>query len=92
MLPGPQPVVADAYIVARLPTGQFVSLRLDGSLAAGIVPIVRNMQPGAIERRILQYTFNGSEPRNTYVWYAALTTPGTLSSVSPLHTNAFTVQ
>jgi nitrous oxidase accessory protein NosD len=92
MLPGPQPVVADAYIVARLPTGLFVSLRLDGSLAAGIVPIVRNMQPGAIERRILQYTFNGSEPRGTYVWYAALTTPGTLSSVSPLHTNAFTVQ
>lgn len=83
----------DAYIVVRLPTGQFLSLQLGGGLVPGIVPIARGLVPFALEAALLvRYPFTGAEPRGTYMWMSVLTAPGTLNFVSPLQQKTFTVR
>jgi hypothetical protein len=85
----PRPV--DAYIVVRLPTGQYLSLQLGGALVPGIVPIAQGFVPFDFAGTLAQYTFTGAEPLGTYTWYAALTEPGTLAFIGPVEQIAFTV-
>jgi hypothetical protein len=82
----------DAYIVVRLPTGQFLSLQLNGSVVPGIVPIARNFVPFTFETPILRYTFAGGEPPGAYTWFAGLVQPGTLTLVGPLDQKPFTAR
>jgi hypothetical protein len=88
---GNVPGAVDAYIVLRLPSGQFLSLQLGGRFVPGIVPIARGFQPFDFQGVLAQYTFTGAEPPGTYTWLAALTAPGTLNFVSPLQQVAFSV-
>lgn len=88
---GPVTGPVDAYIVVRLPSGQFLSLQLNGSFVAGIVPIARGFNPFAFQGIVANYTFSGGEPTGTYTWLAALTQPGTLNVISQLHQLNFTV-
>ena len=81
----------DAYVVLQLPSGQLLSLQLDGRLVPGIVPIAKAFGPVDFQGVLAQYTFTGAEPPGTYTWLAALTAPGTLNIVSPLQQVAFTV-
>jgi hypothetical protein len=90
LTPGSAPV--DAYVVAQLPTGGFLSLQLDGRLVPGIVPIARRFVPFAHQGTLARHTFTGAEPRGTYTWYSVLTQPGTLTFVSPLHESQFVVR
>lgn len=88
-VPGVPPINVDAYIVVKLPDGQFMSAQLAG-LAPGIVPIATNIVPPALTQQVAQYTFNGTEPVGTYTWFAAFTAPGTLNFVSALEQKTFT--
>ncbi len=86
------PAAVDAYIVVRIPTGEFLSLQLSGAVVPGIVPIARNFVPFTFEAPLLHYTFTGAEPPGVYTWFAALVRPGTLAFVAPLDQKPFTVQ
>jgi hypothetical protein len=90
----PQPPTSplvDAYVVLRFPTGDFYSLQADGRLLPGVIPMARNFRPSAFLSRVHAFTFTGIEPAGTYVWYAALTHPGTLTLTSDLYQTSFTV-
>jgi hypothetical protein len=88
-VPGAPPVSVDAYIVIKLPTGQFMSAQLSGAFVPGIVPIATNIVPPPLTQQVAQYTFNGSEPVGTYTWFAVLTVPGTQNFVSALDQDDF---
>jgi hypothetical protein len=81
----------DAYVVLRLPSGQFLSLQLGRGFVPGIVPIAKGFTPVDFQGVLAQYTFTGAEPAGTYTWLAALTAAGTLNLVSPLQEVPFTV-
>jgi Astacin (Peptidase family M12A) len=89
LVPGTSSGPVDAYIVVNLPTGQFMSLQLDGRLVPGIVPIARRFTPFNHEGILANPAFK--EP-GTYTWYAVLTEPGTLNFVSPLQQTTFVVR
>jgi hypothetical protein len=88
LVPGTSSRPVDAYIVVNLPTGQFMSLQLDGRLVPGIVPMARRFVPFNYEGILANPTFN---ERGSYTWYAVLTEPGTLNFVSPLQQTTFVV-
>ncbi len=67
--PGSPSEPVDAYVVVQLPTGQFLSLQLGGSIVPGIVPIARGIVPLAYEAALVSYTFSGIEPPGAYTWY-----------------------
>ena len=48
------PAKVDAYVVVQLPTGQDLSLQLNGALVPGIVPIARNFVPFDFEGLLVQ--------------------------------------
>ena len=81
----------DAYVVVKLPTGQFLSLQLGGGVVPGIVPIARSLLPFNYEASLIAYTFSGVEPFGEYTWYAVLTRPGTLEFVGALQQTRFTL-
>jgi hypothetical protein len=81
--------LVDAYVVVQLPTGQYFSLQLGGSLVPGIVPIARALMPVAYQATLVQYTFSTVEPLGNYTWYAVLARPNTLEFVSTLQQTAF---
>jgi hypothetical protein len=91
LTPFAAPRQVDAYVVVRLPSGQFLSLQLGGALVPGIVPIAQRFVPFQFDGSLAQYTFTGVEPLGTYTWYSVLTEPGTLNFVSPLEQVSFTV-
>ncbi len=88
-VPGVPPIPVDAYIVIKLPTGQFMSAQLGGGFVPGIVPVATNIVPPPLTQQIAQYTFNGSEPVGTYTWFAVFTQPGTQNFVSALDQDTF---
>lgn len=90
VVPGSPSVAVDAYIVVKLPAGQFMSAQLGGGLVPGIVPIAKNLVPTPLSQQVAQYTFNGGEPVGTYSWFAVFTVPGTLNFVSALEQDTFT--
>lgn len=79
----------DAYVVLDAGGSAFFSLLADGSLVPGVVPIARGV---VLETASVPFVFPlaGAPPGN-YVWMAALTTPGTLSLVSPVASTPFTI-
>jgi hypothetical protein len=87
--PGSPPEPVDAYIVIKLPNGQFLSAQLGGGFVPGILPIATNIVPPALTQQVAQYAFNGSEPVGTYTWFAVFTTPGTQNFVSALDQDTF---
>lgn len=88
--PGSVPTIADAYVVVRLPDGNFFSLLLDGSIVPGIVPIAAGFTPFSFAGEILRYTFTGSEPVGSYAWLAGLTQPKTLTVIGGIEQLSFT--
>ena len=84
------PQAVDAYVVVQLPTGQYLSLQLGGSLVPGIVPIARGFVPFSYEAPLVQYTFSGGEPAGAYTWYVGLARPGTLDLIAPVQQVEFT--
>jgi subtilisin family serine protease len=70
----------DAYLVALTPTGQLVSLVLEGDghlhLTEGLVPMQRGFSVLDIEGAIYARRFVASDPRGTYVVFAVLVREG----------------
>jgi hypothetical protein len=78
----------DAYIVLNVGSG-FLSLQLDGRLVPGLVPIARGIVLPSVSA---PFTFPlAGAPPGAYTWLAAVTTPGTLTLVSPLASTPFTI-
>ncbi len=81
----------DAYVVVQLPSGQYLSLQLDGSIVPGLAPIARQFQPFAVHAPIASYQFTGAEPLGSYTWLSALTRPGTLELITEISQQPFQV-
>jgi streptogramin lyase len=77
--PGADQAPVDAYIVAQLPGGEFVSLQAGGVVVPGIVPIAQGVTPAALAGEVLRLPLTGIEPPGSYQWLAALTPSGSLS-------------
>jgi hypothetical protein len=90
LTPGSVAAPVDAYVVVRLPNGQFMSAQLNGPLVPGQVPIAKNLVPVALQQQVVQHTFTGSEPPGTYTWFAGLAQPGTKNFVTALDQDPFT--
>jgi hypothetical protein len=84
---GNMPGAVDAYIVLRLPSGQFLSLQLGGRFVPGIIPIARGFAPFNFQGGLAQYTFTGAEPPGTYTWLAALNRAGHAELCQPTATS-----
>ena len=79
----------DAYVVIDVGGGAFLSLQLDGHLVAGLVPIARNIMLPSVS---MPFAFPlAGAPPGSYRWLAAVTSPGTLTLVSPLASTPFTI-
>jgi hypothetical protein len=85
------PIAVDAYVVVRIPTGQYLSLQLGGGLVPGLVPIARGFVPFPFEAPLVQYRFSGGEPFGEYIWYAGLSRPGTLDFLTAAQQLTFTL-
>jgi hypothetical protein len=85
------PAPVDAYIVTQLPSGEFLSLRLDGSVVPGVAQIAQSFAPFAFSGEVFQFPLTGLEPPGTYQWLAALTEPGTLNVIGRVAQYLFTV-
>lgn len=79
----------DAYVVVDAGGGGFLSLQLDGRLVPGLVPIARGIVLPTISAPFGLPL--AAAPPGSYTWMAAVTTPGTLSLVSPIVSTPFTV-
>ena len=91
LTPGSLPTPVDAYIVARLPDGTFLSLAGDGRLVPGLVPLVRGLAPFPFAGEIFRYTFAGGERAGTYAWMAALTVSGTAQIMGDADEDLFAI-
>lgn len=78
----------DAYVVVQA-GGLLLSLQLDGRLVPGLVPIARGIVLPTVSAPF-SFPLAGAPP-GSYQWLAAVTTPGTLSVVSPIAATPFTV-
>lgn len=91
MNPGALASPVDAYVVVAQPNGQVLSLQLNGTLVPGLVPIGRGFVPFAYNGPIFQLAFPNGTPPGGYVFYSALTSPGTLNLLTPIATTTVTV-
>lgn len=78
----------DTYVVMQGPGG-LMSLQLDGRLVPGLVPIARSVVLPTIDVPF-GVPLVGAPP-GPYVWMTGVTSPGTLSIVSPIAYTPFTV-
>jgi hypothetical protein len=70
--------VADVYELFSIPGGLFFSVTPTGVVPNAVVPLVQDLQLSFLPRvPLLDYTFQGSEPAGTWVWYVILAKPGT---------------
>jgi len=90
LAPGSAPAPVDAYLVLRLPNGQFLSWTGSG-FVAGIVPVVRNIMPVTFSGNVLQLVIPPGAPPGTYTWLSALTSAGTLNLMTPITETSFTI-
>lgn len=89
--PGSTPVIADAYVVLRTPSGLMLSLTPSG-LVPSLVPFVRGAAwSGTLTHELLRTVVPGGTPAGTYEWLSALAEPGTLNLLSGIATTAFSV-
>jgi YD repeat-containing protein len=86
---GSTPAPVDAYVVAQLPGGAFLSVTL-GGVVPGIVPIATGFVPFSFNGQLLAYTFTGLEPPGGYTVFVGLTQPGTLNLIGTLQQTTFT--
>lgn len=91
MLPGGLTAAVDAYIVVQTPTEQYWSLQLDGRLVPGVVPIGSGFAPFPYDGPVASVTIPTSWPAGTHTWLSALTSPGTLSLLTPIASATLTV-
>lgn len=85
------PLLADAYVVARLPDGSVQSLLLDGRLVPGLIPIARSFMPFAFSAEVFRFRLTGTEPPGPYTWLGGLTHAGTLRVIGTIDQTIFTV-
>lgn len=79
----------DAYVVIDAGAGGIFSLQLDGSLVPGLIPIARGI---VLSSASVPFGFPlAGAPPGTYQWLAAVTSPGTLTLVSPIASTPFTI-
>lgn len=84
------PTFADVYVALQLPNGSLLVMQAGGSFSTALTPMLSNVSVPAFSGPIFNYTFTGTEPPGNYVWFAALTTPGTLNVIGTLATAPFT--
>jgi hypothetical protein len=89
LIPGLVPVLADAYIVIRLPDGTLLSLVPAGAVP-GVTPIATGFVPPLFRGEVVRYTFLGHEPAGTFDWFAALVRSGTLAILGAVAQAPFT--
>ncbi len=78
----------DAYVLLQAGAAVF-SLQLDGQLLPGLVPIARNIVLSSVS---VPFGFPlAVAPPGAYVWVAAVTSPGSLTLVSPIASTPFTI-
>ena len=75
--PGGNPPTVDVYVALQLPTGTLLFLQGNGTFTTTWSPLISNWSPTAFSGPVFGYTFGGSEPGGTYIWYAAFTSPRT---------------
>jgi hypothetical protein len=90
MSPGARSGLVDAYVVVRAPGGQPFSLRLDGSVVAGVVPIATRFAPFRFTGDLARIAFTSAIPAGRYTWQAYLTEPGTTTVVGVVNETSFT--
>lgn len=78
----------DAYVVMEA-GGVLLSLQLDGRLVPGLVPIARGIVLSSVSVPF-GLPLAGAPP-GAYQWLAAVTSPGTLTLVSPIASTPFTI-
>lgn len=79
----------DAYVVVDAGAGGIYSLQTDGRLVPGLVPIARGIVLSSVS---VPFGFPlAGAPPGTYQWLAAVTSPGTLTLVSPIASTPFTI-
>lgn len=91
LTPGTAPTPVDAYLVLRLPNGQFLSWTGNG-FAPGLVPMRRNLMPVRYSGVVLQTLIPPGTPAGTYAWLSALASPGTLNLLTPITETTFTIK
>jgi hypothetical protein len=90
MTPGTGSPRVDAYLVVRLPDGQLLSWTGSG-LAAGLVPMARNVTPVNFRAVIAQFAIPAGTPAGTYTWLSGMTAAGTLNLVTEIAEQHFTI-
>ncbi|MGH7263802.1 MAG: hypothetical protein ACREMB_02960, partial [Candidatus Rokuibacteriota bacterium] len=88
-LASPVPAV-DAYILLEA-GGGFLSLRPDGTLAPGIVPVATGFTPGVFFGEALRVVIPPGLPPATASWKAALVHAGTATVIGPIDDEPFSV-
>jgi len=83
------PTNADIYVALQLPDGTLLVMQPDGSFSTTLTPLLSNVPVPDFTGPIFNFTFTGAEPVGNYTWFAALTTPGTLSIIGTLATAPF---
>lgn len=82
------PQAVDAYIVVQA-GGVLLSLQANGTLVPGLVPIARSV---VLPTASAPFAFPlVGAPAGSYAWLTGLTSPGTLTLVSPITTTPFTI-
>ena len=82
-------VPVDAYVVVQTAGGGLLSLQLDGRLVPGLVPMASGIVlPSVVAPYGLPLA---GAPPGSYTWLAAVTSPGTLTLVSPIVSTPFTI-
>lgn len=79
----------DAYVVVQDAGGGYMSLQMNGSLVPGLVPIARGIVLPTVTAPF-GLPLAGAPP-GSYTWLAALTSPGSLTVVSPIVSTPFTI-
>jgi len=79
----------DAYVVVQDASGGYMSLQMNGGLVPGLVPIARGIVLPTVNAPF-GLPLAGAPP-GSYTWLAALTSPGSLTVVSPIVSTPFTI-
>jgi hypothetical protein len=91
MTPGTTPTAVDAYVVVRTPDGSLYSLRPDGGVVAGVVPLATRLAPFRFTGDLARIAFNSAIPAGRYTWQAYLTEPGATAVVGVVNETSFTL-
>lgn len=90
MTPGARSTGVDAYVVVLTPDGQSFSLRLDGSIVPGVVPIATGFAPFPFTGDLARIAFVSAIPAGRYTWQTYFTEPGTTTVVGVVNDASFT--